>query len=96
MDVQLGRVTYDHLLPLHKTLVTIVFTNLPSLHPHSFHEMIFILVYLTLGYNTYIGVKLGHFPDREVTADIRIEYKKGSGVSPEYLVTEVVDSSSSA
>ena len=31
----LGRVTYDHLLPLHKRqcLVTIIFTNLPSLHP---------------------------------------------------------------
>ena len=43
----LGRVTYDHLLPLHKRqcLVTIIFTNLPSLHPFSFHEMIFILVY---------------------------------------------------
>ena len=25
-------------------LVTIIFTNLPSLHPLSFHEMIFILV----------------------------------------------------
>ena len=41
-----ARVTYDHLLPLHKRqcLVTIIFTNLPSLHPFSFHEMIFILV----------------------------------------------------
>ena len=41
------RVTYyDHLLPLHKRqcLVTIIFTNLPSLHTFSFHEMIFILV----------------------------------------------------
>ena len=29
-------------------LVTIIFTNLPSLHPLSFHEMIFILVYIQL------------------------------------------------
>ena len=44
---QLGRVTYDHLLPLHKRqcLVTIIFTKLPFLHPLSCHEMIFILVY---------------------------------------------------
>ena len=39
----LGRVTYDHLLPLHKRQC-LVTTNLPSLHPFSFHEMIFILV----------------------------------------------------
>ena len=34
------------LLPLHKRqcLVIIIFTNLPSLHPLSFHAMIFILV----------------------------------------------------
>ena len=33
----------DHLLPLHKR-ECLVTTNLPSLHPFSFHEMIFILV----------------------------------------------------
>ena len=34
------------MIPLHKRqcLFTIIFTNLPSLHPFSFHEMIFILV----------------------------------------------------
>ena len=44
----IGRVTYDHLLPLHKRqcLVTIIFTILPLLLPLSFHEMIFILVYI--------------------------------------------------
>ena len=43
-----SRVTYDHLLPLHKRqcLVTIIFTNLPSLHPFAFHEMVFILVFI--------------------------------------------------
>ena len=41
----LGRVTYDHLLPLHKRQC-LVTTNLPSLHPFSFHEMIFMLVYI--------------------------------------------------
>ena len=52
MDV--AREGYDHLLPLHKRqcLVTIIFTNLPSLHPFSFHEMIFILVIIILGDST--------------------------------------------
>ena len=37
---------YDHLLPLYQRQchVTIIFTNLPSLHPLLFHEMNFILV----------------------------------------------------
>ena len=47
-------------IPLHKRqcLVTIIFTNLPSLHPFSFHEMIFILVY-TLGYSWGVTRLLG-------------------------------------
>ena len=43
-DVARERVTYmyyDHLLPLHKRQCLIT-SNLPSLHPLSFHEMIFI------------------------------------------------------
>ena len=47
MNVARERVTYyDHLLPLHKRqcLVTIL-TCHPYIHPFSFHEMIFILVY---------------------------------------------------
>ena len=34
-------------IPLHKRqcLVTIIFTNLPSLLPLSFHEMIYIYIY---------------------------------------------------
>ena len=36
----MGGDTYDHLLPLHKRQC-LVTTNLPSLHPFSFHEMIF-------------------------------------------------------
>ena len=31
-----------------------IFTNLPSLHPFSFHEMIFILVYYGSLYNVFL------------------------------------------
>ena len=40
-EVGYRRVTYDYAF-----LVPIIFTILPSLHPPSFHEMIFILVYI--------------------------------------------------
>ena len=47
-----------YILPLHKKqcIVTIIFTNLPSLHPFSFHEMIFILVYNYIYIYIYIYI----------------------------------------
>ena len=40
-------IIYYHCTSDNPLLLYIIFTNLPSLHPLSFHEMIFILVQLT-------------------------------------------------
>ena len=40
-------------------------------------------------------MELGHLRDWEVTADVRVEYKEGSGVTAEYLISKVVDTSCS-
>ena len=37
-------------------------------------------------------MELGHLPDREVTADVRVEDKEGSGIASQYLVSEMIDS----
>ena len=38
-------------------------------------------------------MELGHLHDGEITADIRVKNKEGSGVATENLISEVVDTS---
>ena len=55
-DIGMDGDTYDHSLQLHyrQYLVGLLFADLPSLSPPSFHEMIFILVIIYIHYNCTI------------------------------------------